>query len=264
MSGDDSAKPLLALESGGLRFSAALSHGGGMSFRESDSDSPEHSRVALPLIRELLDEAGIALSDCGAVAFGAGPGRFSGLRMSCAFAQSFAYATGASLVSVSSLAALAAANFGCDGHDGRDELDGHNGTGESRGSGASAALASFPAHRGHAYLALCVLDANGIWRADNPLVVCEDDFSESDAATFRKKCDGNLCGEGWTLRPKLSSRFPDCKRGAVPNPDARAVLALAEKMLRRGETTSPLGAVPQYAREKIALTPAERRAGKTA
>ena len=232
-------KPLLALESGGLRFSAALECEGRFFFRASASDSPEHSRVALPMTRELLAEARIELADCGAFAFGAGPGRFSGLRMSCAFAQCFAHATGAALVSVSSLAALAEMNFG-----------------ESE----SAALAALPAHRGHAYLASCKRDANGVWRAAAAQVVCEDDFAPEDAAEFPG--GENLCGEGWSARPKLRAFFSGNKVGAHPFPDARPVLRLARGMLLRGETISPMEAAPVYAREKIALTKAERQSGK--
>ena len=232
-------KPLLAMESGGLRFSAALECGGSFFFRASDSDSPEHSRVALPLVRAALAEGGVELADCGAFAFGAGPGRFSGLRMSCAFAQCFAHATGAKLISVSSLAALAEMNFG-----------------ESE----SAALAALPAHRGHAYLASCKRDADGLWRAEAAQVVCEDDFSPEDAADFPG--GENLCGEGWTARPKLRGFFAGNKTGGHPHPDARPILRLARGMLLRGETVSPMEATPVYAREKIALTKAERQSGK--
>ena len=231
--------PLLAMESGGPSFSAALACGGECFFRAGDSDSPEYSRIALPLIRALLDDAGIALKDCGAFAFGAGPGRFSGLRMSCAFAQCFAHATGAGLVSVSSLAALAEMNFG---------------------DSADSALAALPAHRAHAYLAACRRDENGIWRAEDPRVICEDDLSDADTAAFSGV--DNLCGEGWLLRPKLRDFFTGGKTGEFANPDARSVLRLAQKMHLRGETISPLKAAPVYVRKKIAFTRAERLAGK--
>ena len=232
---------LLAMESGGPRFSAALARGEEIFFRAGDSDSPEHSRTALPMVRALLAQAGIALKDCDGFAFGAGPGRFSGLRMSCAFAQCFAHATGAGLVSVSSLAALAEMNFG---------------------DSADSALAALPAHRAHAYLAACRRDADGIWRSENPQVVCEDDFSQDDAAEFSGI--KNLCGEGWLLRPKLRAAFAEGTIGEFANPDARPILRLAREMLSRGETISPMDAAPVYAREKIAFTRAERRAGKTA
>ena len=252
---DGSDFPLLALESGGLRFSAALESGGKIFFRASDSDSPEHSRLALPLVRAALAEAKIALADCGGFAFGAGPGRFSGLRMSCAFAQSFAYATGAKLISVPSLAALAEMNFG---------------------ASEDNALAALPAHRGHAYLAACWRDANGIWRAENPRLVCEDDFSQDDFSendfpqgdssspdgTKKIGTKKKLCGEGWLARPKLRACFPAWETGEFANPDAGAILRLARRMISQGESISPTEAAPIYAREKIALTKAERLAGK--
>ena len=238
--GNDREGGVLAVESGGGRFSVALGGGEGeVFFRVSCLDSLEHSRVALPMVREALAEGGVELADCEAFAFGAGPGRFSGLRMSCAFAQCFAHATGAKLVSVSSLAALAEMNFG----------------GSER-----VALAALPAHRGHAYLASCKRGADGVWRAEAARVVCEDDFAEEDAAEFWG--GENLCGEGWTARPKLRGFFAGNRVGDFPLPDARPVLRLARGMLARGETISPMEAAPVYAREKIALTKAERESGK--
>ena len=237
--GNDMSR-VLAVESGGGRFSVALGGGEGeVFFRVSCLDSLEHSRVALPMVREALAEGGVELADCEAFAFGAGPGRFSGLRMSCAFAQCFAHATGAKLVSVSSLAALAEMNFG----------------GSER-----VALAALPAHRGHAYLASCKRGADGVWRAEAARVVCEDDFAAEDAAEFWG--GENLCGEGWTARPKLRGFFAGNRVGDFPLPDARPVLRLARGMLARGETISPMEAAPVYAREKIALTKAERESGK--
>ena len=67
----------------------------------------DHSRLALVMARRLLDEAGLAFADLDAIAFDAGPGTFTGLRIGCGIAQGLGFALGLPLVAVSSLEALA-------------------------------------------------------------------------------------------------------------------------------------------------------------
>lgn len=70
---------------------------------------PGHASQLLPLVHELLEQAGLGWSEIDRIAVGIGPGTFTGLRIGLATAQALAASTGTPLVGVSTLSALAAA-----------------------------------------------------------------------------------------------------------------------------------------------------------
>jgi tRNA threonylcarbamoyladenosine biosynthesis protein TsaB len=97
---------LLGLELSSARGSVAVSIG--TQVLERPIQTPrEQTEQVLTLIDELLAEAGIALGDLDGIAFGRGPGSFTGLRVAAAVAQGLALASAAPLLPVSSLLALA-------------------------------------------------------------------------------------------------------------------------------------------------------------
>ena len=66
-----------------------------------------HGELALPMLQRLLGDARLGAADLEAVAFGAGPGSFTGLRIACGLAQGLAFARGLPVLAISSLEALA-------------------------------------------------------------------------------------------------------------------------------------------------------------
>jgi tRNA threonylcarbamoyladenosine biosynthesis protein TsaB len=102
-----SAVKLLALDSATERCSAALWLDGAVSAREAIRDR-SHSELILPMIAALLGEAHLDLRQLDAIAFGRGPGGFTGVRLAAGIAQGLGFAADLPLLPISDLRALAA------------------------------------------------------------------------------------------------------------------------------------------------------------
>ena len=97
----------------------------------------QHARLLLPMIEALLSDAGVALRELDALAFGCGPGSFTGLRIAAGVVQGLAGVPRSRLVPVSSLRALAQGSW--------------------REYGWSAVLSAFDARMGEVYAGIYVL-----------------------------------------------------------------------------------------------------------
>jgi len=97
---------LLALDSATESLALALAADDRLYLREEDGGAQSSARI-VPLLYELLAEAGLALADVDALAFGRGPGAFTGLRTACAVTQGLAFGANKPVVPVDSLLVVA-------------------------------------------------------------------------------------------------------------------------------------------------------------
>ena len=195
----------------------------------------------LPAIRELFDEAGLALADCDVIAFGSGPGSFTGLRTATGVAQGLAFGLNLPVVPVSTLLACAE-------------------SARLRDPSATRVLAALDARMDEVYWADYAWDAaQDEWRAvqsaslDAPerLVLPDVPFTLAGnaAAAF-----------GARLPAVAAARTVDGE--ALPHALPLAHAAL--RAFRAGRTVRADQAAPEYVRDKVAQTTAERVAEKAA
>lgn len=218
---------ILALETSTESGSCALLIGDAVVERRCPPGRP-HSETLLPLIRELLAESGLVFKQLDAVAFGAGPGAFTGLRVACGVAQGLAVGAGLPVVPVCGLEAMAAT------------------------VGAPRVVSLLDARMGEVYAAAYTLQDDG-YALTGRIHVGAPEAIELPAGS------GWLAaGNGLTAYPLLGERLQAAGFSLQPGvlPQAAAVARLAAR--RPTAQIDPALAVPLYIRDKVAKTIVER------
>lgn len=219
---------ILAIDTATERCSVALWQDGEVWQREQMA-SRTHAELILPMIDDLLGDKGCKLNQLHAIAFGRGPGAFTGVRVAVSVAQGLAFGVGLPLVPVSDLEALAAA--------------------AARLHGISRALVCMDARMGEVYWAAYSLSPDGIEAHTSeavsppPMVIPPD--------------DGGWFGVGEGFRnylPELEHQLRGQLSGMAPDllPDARDVAALAAQAYAQGKFVQAEQALPVYLRDKVA------------
>lgn len=208
-------------------------------FRHEHTGARSSARV-LPAVAEVLAEAGIRLADCAAIAFGAGPGSFTGLRTACGVAQGLAFGADLPVIPVNVLMACA----------------------ESARASVStmpadvSVLVALDARMDEAYAALFRWDAAAAeWSMDGDLHVgAPDAIGRPDGAFWLAGNASTVFGDRLAVAARASRVLPEAM------PDARAMVSIGLRALARGETIDAAEAQPIYVRNKVAQTIVEREA----
>jgi tRNA threonylcarbamoyladenosine biosynthesis protein TsaB len=191
-----------------------------------------HSQRVLPMVGEMLAEAGLSLKQLDGIAFGAGPGSFTGLRIGCGVAQGLAFGANLPVVGVSTLLALA-----------------------QQGQGPRV-LACLDARMGEVYHA-AYERLGAEWRT-----VCEPGLYKPESVPMIEGDGWFGIGSGWAAYGEaLNTCYAGQIRGIDKDafPHARDIAALAAAEFAEGKGGVPAAeAAPIYIRNKVALTMAER------
>lgn len=190
----------------------------------------KHTALILPMADELLAAAELKPNQLDGLAFGRGPGSFTGLRIASGVAQGIAFAADIPVAPISSLATLAQAAY--------IEL------------GTQKVLAAIDARMSEVYWGIYVLDQQQIMRCQGPEIVCAPDKISLPTADGR----WHGVGSGWgnysdQLMAKLGSAVQNVQGEKYPTASAMIPLALAA--FAEGQMVSAEQALPVYLRNKI-------------
>ena len=221
---------ILALETSTEYCSVALWQDGNISSR-CELVGQKHSEVLIEMLDDLLRDEGVKLAQLDGIAFGSGPGSFTGVRIACGVAQGLALGADLPVVGVCTLQALAQAS----GHD--------------------KVIAALDARMGEIYHAAYARQT-GAW-----VTISEPKFCLPQAAP-------GVAGQGWfcagsgfaaygaALHERYAGQLVASDAQAVPQ--ASAIAELAAVQFAAGQGVDAAQAMPVYLRDKVALKTSER------
>lgn len=223
---------LLALDTSTEACSVALQLG--TEILSLDEVCPQqHSKRVLPMVQQLLSDAGVLLKDLDGIVFGRGPGSFTGVRIGVGVAQGLAFGAGLPLYGVSTLAAMAQA--------------------AKRLHNADKVVAAIDARMAEVYLGCYQLDAAGLMQllgaeiARKPAELVAADIPQSfgTAQIFG-------VGTGFQTYPDALTAWQAAKISPqILFPSAQDMLALSQAAFAKGLFVAPELAEPTYVRDEV-------------
>lgn len=188
-----------------------------------------HTALILPMVEAVLAEAGLTSSELDAVAFGRGPGAFTGVRIAVSVVQGIAFAANLPVVPVSTLAAIA-----------RDTMDQHD---------VTQVAVAIDARMGEIYWGSYAMGNDGV------AILCGEERVCSPRSVTLPHREGEWvgAGTGWkdhgeALKKQLNitTWWSDCY------PRAGDIAMLGALAYRQGDTVNPEQALPIYLRDRVA------------
>lgn len=191
----------------------------------------QHTQRILPMVEQLLHQSGLELSQLQALAFGRGPGSFTGVRIGIGIAQGLALGADLPLLGISTLATMA--------------------EGAWRTAGASRVLAAIDARMGEVYWAQYQRDEQGCWQGDDS----EKLLTPQEVNQRLQPLSGEwvTVGTGWQSYPDMAR---DCsltlRDGKVCYPAAIDMLPLAGRLYQQRAWVAVEHSEPVYLRNSVA------------
>lgn len=243
-----SAPVLLSLDTATDRIHAALTVGEALHVRDL-AGGAQASATLLPELNGLLKSVNLAWADVSAVAFGSGPGAFTGLRTACAVTQGLALGLGCPVISLDTLMAVA--------EDARLAEPASWAVGDTLWVLQDARMSEL-------YVGAFTWAADG-WRVAQPAQLWPLDeplrrWAPDGVLDPQLRWAGNASSAYPDLLGALNPRQVTSGQGEPAAPRGAALAALARRAWARGDTLDAALALPRYVRDKVAQTTAERQA----
>jgi tRNA threonylcarbamoyladenosine biosynthesis protein TsaB len=221
---------ILALDTATEACSVALWCAGEM-YTLSDICPRQHTERILPQVQQVLAQASVTLNQLDALAFGRGPGSFTGVRIAAGIIQGLALGADLPVMGISTLQTMA--------------------QGAWRLTQAKRVLAAIDARMGEVYWGQFERTDEGVWQDEKERLL-----TPVQALSQLSLLQGTWAyvGSGWQAYPYLITEsavtFSD---GQIRFPDAQDMLPLALQMWSRGEAVSAENAEPVYLRNDVAV-----------
>ncbi|CAM2809615.1 tRNA (adenosine(37)-N6)-threonylcarbamoyltransferase complex dimerization subunit type 1 TsaB [Vibrio mytili] len=190
----------------------------------------DHTKKVLPMVDEVLKEAGLTLQELDALAFGRGPGSFTGVRIGIGIAQGLAFGAELPMIGVSTLAAMAQGSF--------------------RLHAAKDIAVAIDARMSEVYWARYTRQENGEWHnVDQECVIPPARLVEEAQAD---ETSWTMAGTGWSAYQEILAGLPyDTTASEVLYPDAQDIVILAKQELEKGNTVAVEESSPVYLRDNV-------------
>jgi tRNA threonylcarbamoyladenosine biosynthesis protein TsaB len=227
---------LLALETSTEYCSVALWQDGAVSQR-CELVGQKHSEVLMAMLDELLQDAGVKIKQVDGIAFGKGPGSFTGVRIACGVAQGLALGTDVKVVGVCTLQALAEA------------------------SGKEKVIAALDARMSELYFA-AYEKRNGEWATVIEPCLCKPDDAPMLSGERWFGAGSGFAVSAAALGTRYGSQLIGADAQAMPQAAAVARIAAAE--FAKGNAVDADLALPLYLSDKVALKTSEREEARSA
>ncbi|MBD2813688.1 tRNA (adenosine(37)-N6)-threonylcarbamoyltransferase complex dimerization subunit type 1 TsaB [Xenorhabdus sp. Flor] len=189
----------------------------------------EHTQRILPMVEAVLSKNDIKLQQLDALAFGQGPGSFTGVRIGVGIAQGLALGADLPMIGVSSLKTMAQGAF--------------------RLKNATNVLVAIDARMGEVYWAQYTRNEQGEWLGNETEAVLKPEQAQSIMNSLTG--EWAIAGTGWEAYPQLLDSHLTLVPSDITLPHAEDMLPLAVQMWKAGEVTAVESAEPVYLRNEV-------------
>lgn len=192
----------------------------------------QHSKRILPMVQQLLADAGVNLHQLDGIIFGRGPGSFTGVRIGVSVAQGLAFGADLPVFGVSTLAAMAQA--------------------AAAQQNATEVIAAIDARMAEVYIAAFTLDEAGLMQAITPEIAAKPAALPEVLTSLSFSSQVLGVGTGWQTYPQVLNQLaPALLADSILYPSAQFMLPFASRAWQQQLFVSAEQAEPVYVRDEV-------------